>query len=61
MLFRLVQPCGGMITIDGYDTAKMGLRTLRRALSIIPQDPVMCAPPPATSLAVHHPSLHGIP
>ena len=32
---------GGAILIDGYDTAALGLETLRRALSIIPQDPVL--------------------
>eukprot|EP01051_Picozoa_sp_SAG22_P002272 SAG22_NODE_100_length_20558_cov_10.189305_7_plen_738_part_00 len=41
VIFRLVQPCAGTIRIDGQDTAGLGLKTLRRALSIIPQDPVM--------------------
>jgi len=40
-LFRLVEPTSGSITVDGVDTLKMGLRTLRRAITIIPQDPVL--------------------
>ena len=41
VLFRMVEICGGTIFIDGQDISKLGLHTLRRALSIIPQDPVM--------------------
>ncbi|TPX74314.1 hypothetical protein CcCBS67573_g04418 [Chytriomyces confervae] len=37
-LFRLVTP-GGSISIDGVDTSKLGLSTLRSSMSIIPQDP----------------------
>ena len=40
-LFRLVEASGGSITIDGVNIAKVGLHTVRRALAIIPQDPVM--------------------
>ena len=39
-LFRLCEPAGGSIHIDGIDVATLGLETLRRNLSIIPQDPV---------------------
>jgi ATP-binding cassette subfamily C (CFTR/MRP) protein 1 len=37
ILFRLVEPCNGEIIIDGVDVSKIGLRTLRSALAIIPQ------------------------
>eukprot|EP00904_Undaria_pinnatifida_P007302 jgi/Undpi1/3701/HiC_scaffold_16.g07071.m1 len=40
-LFRIVEPCGGRVTIDGVDALRVGLRDLREAISIIPQDPVM--------------------
>lgn len=40
-LFRITDLCKGTITIDGYDISKLGLCDLRRALAIIPQDPVI--------------------
>lgn len=41
-LFRIVEPGeGSSLIIDGVDALKVGLDDLRRALSIIPQDPVM--------------------
>ena len=40
-LFRLVEPAAGTIFIDGIDTQKMGLNTLRSRIAIIPQDPVL--------------------
>lgn len=39
-LFRLA-PVEGNITIDGIDTKELDLETLRRKISIIPQDPVL--------------------
>ena len=40
-LFRLVELSGGSITIDGIDVSRIGLHDLRKALAIIPQDPVL--------------------
>lgn len=39
-LFRLVELSSGSITLDGVDLSKIGLADLRKALAIIPQDPV---------------------
>lgn len=40
-LYRLVELMSGSVTIDGVDIATIGLRPLRQAISIIPQDPVL--------------------
>ena len=40
-LFRIIERDEGTISIDGRDISKMGLNDLRRALAIIPQEPVL--------------------
>ena len=40
-LFRIIEPAGGSIKIDGVDISKLGLHKLRSQLTIIPQDPVL--------------------
>lgn len=37
MLFRIVEMEGGAALIDGVDISRLGLATLRGALSMIPQ------------------------
>jgi ABC-type multidrug transport system fused ATPase/permease subunit len=40
-LYRLVELVGGKIEIDRIDIASMGLKTLRKNIEIIPQEPVL--------------------
>ncbi len=40
-LFRLIEPSSGRILIDGFDASSIGLRPLRSALTMIPQEPVL--------------------
>ncbi|PWA94497.1 ABC transporter Tap-like, P-loop containing nucleoside triphosphate hydrolase [Artemisia annua] len=41
VLFRLVEPSGGSIIIDGIDISTLGLHDLRSRFGIIPQEPVL--------------------
>lgn len=41
LLFRINEPSGGLITLDGQDISQVGLQTLRQAMCIIPQDPLL--------------------
>lgn len=40
-LFRLVEPVGGRIAVDGVDISKIGVHDLRSRFGIIPQDPTL--------------------
>ncbi|OIW13296.1 hypothetical protein TanjilG_25402 [Lupinus angustifolius] len=41
VLFRLVEPSGGKIIIDGIDITVLGLHDLRSRFGIIPQEPIL--------------------
>ncbi|XP_052623209.1 ABC transporter C family member 14 [Lactuca sativa] len=41
VLFRLVEPSGGSIIIDGIDVSTLGLHDLRSRFGIIPQEPIL--------------------
>ncbi|KAA8548937.1 hypothetical protein F0562_000621 [Nyssa sinensis] len=41
VFFRLVEPSGGQIIIDGVDICNLGLHDLRSRFGIIPQEPVL--------------------
>ena len=43
LLFRIMELDSGRIEIDGFDISRLGLKQLRQAISILPQDPTLCA------------------
>jgi ABC-type multidrug transport system fused ATPase/permease subunit len=53
-LFRMYSMTDGQITIDGVDTGDIGLHTLRRVMTIIPQDPVMFSGTVRSNLGAKH-------
>ncbi|UYV77763.1 ABCC3 [Cordylochernes scorpioides] len=40
-LFRLLEPAGGVIRVDGMDISSLGLHDLRSRLAILPQNPML--------------------
>lgn len=44
-LLRMLEPRNGRIYFEGVDTQNIGLRTLRMALGLVPQDPVLLQGP----------------
>jgi len=40
-VFRIIEPSGGTVLIDGVDVSKIGLFDLRSKLALVPQDPVV--------------------
>jgi ABC-type multidrug transport system fused ATPase/permease subunit len=40
-LLRLLEPRGGSIKMNGVDISSLGLKTLRKTLGLVPQDPVI--------------------
>lgn len=43
LLFRILELESGKIAIDGVDIASLGLRRLRKAIAMLPQDPTLFA------------------
>merc|ERR1711998_39881 len=50
MMLRIVELTGGAVLIDDVDVSQVGLHTLRRAVAVVPQDPVLFKGPLAQNL-----------
>lgn len=55
LLPRLYSPNSGVITIDGYDIAKIELYSLRRQIGIVPQDPLLFTGTIAENISLTNP------
>eukprot|EP00747_Dinoflagellata_sp_TGD_P044265 gnl/TRDRNA2_/TRDRNA2_143173_c1_seq1.p1 gnl/TRDRNA2_/TRDRNA2_143173_c1~~gnl/TRDRNA2_/TRDRNA2_143173_c1_seq1.p1 ORF type:complete len:724 (-),score=111.61 gnl/TRDRNA2_/TRDRNA2_143173_c1_seq1:108-2123(-) len=42
-LLRMIEPRSGRVVLNGRDTTEVGLRTLRGAMGLVPQDPLLFA------------------
>lgn len=49
-ILRIVEPCGGSVTVDGADLAAVPLHALRRRIVSVPQEPLLLAGPLRRSL-----------
>lgn len=43
LLFRVCEATSGQVLIDGVDVASVGLQTLRKRLTVVPQEPLLMA------------------
>ncbi|NER37762.1 MAG: ABC transporter ATP-binding protein [Oscillatoria sp. SIO1A7] len=55
LIQRLYDVQGGRITIDGYDIRKVSKQSLRRAFSIVPQEPILFHRSLAENIAIGNP------
>ncbi len=58
-LFRMYSMPDGEISIDGVNTSAIGLHTLRRTMTIIPQDPVMFSGTVRSNLGNSYKQMNG--
>ncbi|KAJ2792971.1 ATP-binding cassette transporter yor1, partial [Coemansia guatemalensis] len=53
-IFRLTEPSGGKVFIDGVDTQMLPLERLRKSIGLLPQDPVLFEGTLRTNLDPYH-------
>ncbi len=51
LLARLIDPTSGHVTLDGRDTRELNLFALRRAVGLVPQEPVLFSDTMARNIA----------